>query len=102
MLLRHVATLCVVSVVMSRALGQDVRPHTFEVASVKPASPNQNSVDFVVSPGGRLRITNLTLANMIREAYQVKYYQVSGGPAWLDTDRFNIEAKPAGQPTRNE
>jgi uncharacterized protein (TIGR03435 family) len=94
--------MCLVSVLMTRAPAQEVRPLTFEVASVKSASPNQNAVDFVVSPGGRLRITNLTLAEMIREAYQFKYYQVSGGPAWLDTDRFNVEAKPAGQPARNE
>src|SRR6266567_1294132 len=100
-MLRHLSV-CFVSIITARAFGQDVRPPTFEVASVKPASPNQNAFDFVVSPGGRLRITNLTLAEMIREAYQLKYYQVSGGPGWLNTDRFNVEAKAPGQPTRNE
>jgi uncharacterized protein (TIGR03435 family) len=30
---------------------------------------------------------------MILEAYHVPQYQLSGGPGWLESDRFNIEAK---------
>jgi uncharacterized protein (TIGR03435 family) len=94
---------CLVSVISAIAVGQNVASPTFEVASVKPVSRDQRSiVDFVISPGGRLRITNLTLADMIRQAYQVKYWQVKGGPGWLDTDRFNVEAKAAGEATRKE
>ena len=52
--------------------------------------------------GGRLRATNLTLAELIREAYQIKYYQLAGGPGWLDSDCFNVEAKGSGQPTRKD
>src|SRR5512142_1191498 len=81
----------------SAAFGQ-----SFEVASVKPADPRQSAVDFVISPGGRLKATNLTLAEMIRESYHVKYYQLSGGPAWLDTARFHIDAKAAGDPSREQ
>lgn len=99
---RRVAAALFVSLAMGAALGQEVLPPTFEAASVKPASPNQSAVDFVVSPGGRLRIVNLTLAGMIREAYHLKYYQVSGGPGWVETDRFNVEAKASGDATRNE
>jgi uncharacterized protein (TIGR03435 family) len=75
---------------------------TFEVASVKPSNPSQSAVDLVQSPGGRLRITNLTLGEMIREAYEMKFFELSGGPGWVNTDRFNIEAKAAGEPSRRE
>jgi uncharacterized protein (TIGR03435 family) len=75
---------------------------SFEVASVKPADPSQRAVDLVISPGGRLRAVNVTLTDMLREAYQVKYYQVSGGPGWMESARFNIEAQAPGEPGRNE
>ena len=75
---------------------------SFEVASVKPSDPRQSAVDFVISPGGRLRVTNLTLADMIREAYRVKHYQIFGGPAWMQTARFHVDAKAAGEPTRDQ
>ncbi|MDE3166460.1 MAG: TIGR03435 family protein [Acidobacteriota bacterium] len=82
--------------------GQSPAVPSFEVASVRPAGPDQRSVDFVLSPGGRLKAVNVTLAQMVREAYQVKYYQVAGGPGWMDNARFNIEAKAAGEPGRQE
>ena len=82
--------------------GQSPVSALFEVASVRPADPNQRAVDFVISPGGRLRATNVTLAHMLHEAYQVKYYQVSGGPGWLKDARFNIDAVSIGEPTRKE
>jgi uncharacterized protein (TIGR03435 family) len=75
----------------------------FEVASIKPADPSQSMIDFRVLAGGRLRVVNRTLSEMVREAYRLKPYQrVSGGPAWKDTDRFNVEAKAAGEATREE
>jgi uncharacterized protein (TIGR03435 family) len=74
----------------------------FETASVKPADPTQSVVDLVISPG-RLRIVNLTLSTMVREAYQLKAYQrIGGGPAWKDSDRFNVDAKAAGEPNRDQ
>jgi uncharacterized protein (TIGR03435 family) len=41
---------------------------------------------------------------LIAEAYHVYDYQVSGGPKWIDDDRFDIEAKAAGgtRPTKAE
>jgi uncharacterized protein (TIGR03435 family) len=30
---------------------------------------------------------------MIEVAYRVKYEQIVGGPSWLDTDRFDLQAK---------
>lgn len=70
---------------------------TFEVASVKPAKPEQSIVDFQVLPGGRLRIVNLTLAEIVRSAYRMKFFQTAGGPAWMQSDRFNIEATASGE-----
>ena len=102
MLLNRLSQICLSGMFLATCIGQSVSPVRFEVASVKPSDPNQRAVDFVVSPGGRLRATNLTLAELIREAYQIKYYQLAGGPGWLDFDCFNVEAKGSGQPTRKD
>ena len=76
-------------------------PPAFEVASVKPA-PQNEAADFRTYPGGRLTMTNLTLEVIIREAFTVKHYQISGGPRWLESDRFDIEAKADGNPSREQ
>jgi uncharacterized protein (TIGR03435 family) len=34
-----------------------------------------------------------TLRELIRAAYHVLDYQISGGPAWIDTDRYNFRVK---------
>ena len=39
---------------------------------------------------------------IIQEAYGVKRYQLSGGPAWLHADLFDIEAKAEGDPSRDQ
>jgi len=45
-------------------------------------------------PGGRLVAGNAPLAMLIQRAYSVQDYQVAGGPSWIHTDGYDIEAKP--------
>lgn len=46
---------------------------------------------------GRVTYTFSTIRDLIVDAYGVKRNQVSGGPGWLDSERFDIVAKvPAG------
>lgn len=43
---------------------------------------------------GRCQFTNVTLAMLIQRAYNLDSQgdKISGGPKWLDSDRFDIEA----------
>src|ERR1039457_5492305 len=41
---------------------------------------------------GQLTYTNVSLKNILTNAYNVKGYQLSG-PKWLDSERFDITAK---------
>ncbi|MGA3238278.1 MAG: TIGR03435 family protein [Bryobacteraceae bacterium] len=77
-------------------LGQTpARPPAFEVASVKvsKAPPGSDSSKGTL---GSLTMRNMTLRACIGMAYNLKEFQVLGGPKWLDSDRYDIDAKPAG------
>ncbi|MBI2685429.1 MAG: TIGR03435 family protein [Acidobacteria bacterium] len=67
----------------------------FEVASVKPAGPEARGIVMQFTPGGGVRIGNGNLKQILTLAYGVERFQISGGPGWVDSDRFEIVAKGA-------
>jgi len=84
--------LVVVSVFLCAAAAAQSNP-TFEVAIVKASGITAGSwVRF--QPGGRLSAASW-LKQLIQIAYGVEDYQVTGGPAWLGTQWYEIEAKAA-------
>lgn len=76
----------------------------FEVASIKPAAlPGGGAIRLGLRGGpgsgdpARVTFNLSTIRDLMAEAYGVKRNQISGGPKWLDSDRFDIVAKvPAG------
>ena len=75
---------------------------TYEVASIKPAAPGQIGRFIRPTPGGRLNANNITLKDLIQIAYRIQSFQVTGGPAWLGSDGFDIIAKAEGDPPLNQ
>ena len=80
----------------------------FEVASVKLAAPQTGDGVFVGVRGGpgtqdatRITYVNLSLRNLLTEAYRVRAYQVTG-PDWIDTERYDITAKVAEGATKDQ
>src|SRR5262245_32306868 len=84
----------------------------FDVASVKPqqqtiaeaVQANQGNLNAVFEsvgirtlPGGRLTARFVTLRALILRAYDIKDYQLEGGPAWVGSANFEINAKAAGE-----
>jgi uncharacterized protein (TIGR03435 family) len=70
----------------------------FEVASIKPSAPQPpGRTDSRMSTDtGRLNYTNVTVKDVLGQAYKVQAYQIAG-PDWIETERFDIAAKiPAG------
>jgi bla regulator protein blaR1 len=72
-------------------------PLTFEIASVKPAAkdcagPCPMMVRYL--PGGGFRAEGMTLKFLIGFAYNVRDFQITGGPAWINSDRYEINARP--------
>src|SRR5262245_33582577 len=82
---------------MLNARSQEKSPQ-FEIADVHTSVPGL----FPEMAGGILRegryeIRNATMVDLIKTAYGVPDEKVSGGPDWLETDRFDVIAKaPAG------
>src|SRR5580658_6761853 len=66
----------------------------FEVASLKPTPPQEREIALYTWPGGRITVTNFTLRQLIQQAYGVEKFQISGGPAWIDVERYSMEAHP--------
>lgn len=75
------------------AFGQPATARRFEVASIKPSNADPGSNSGLRTAHGRLDASNVTLKRCIMGAYGVGPHEISGGPDWLDTDRFEISAK---------
>jgi uncharacterized protein (TIGR03435 family) len=74
---------------------QAAQPLSFEVATVRPMDtkkPHPPSVDIA---GDRFAATGMTVKELIKIAYDLSYgaeRQISGGPTWLASTPFDIEA----------
>jgi uncharacterized protein (TIGR03435 family) len=69
-------------------------PREFEVAAIHLSAVAPGAGTSVeVFEGGRIRIINEPIKLLVRQAFQVQNTQISGGPEWLDSDRYDIEAK---------
>jgi bla regulator protein blaR1 len=71
---------------------------SFEVASVKRNNSGDGSSTRRMQPGGTTFV-NVPLRQLIIGAYGVQPFQVIGGPAWITSDRFDINAKAEGAPS---
>ena len=71
-------------------------PPLFEVASIKPNKSGDVRTSMMPYPEGRLIAENNSLKQLVRAAFGVKDFQISGGPDWFDADRFDIVAKAEG------
>jgi uncharacterized protein (TIGR03435 family) len=79
----------------SLAHGQEKAPRlTFEVAAIKPSQPDARSGGIKPRPAGDgYMVQNMPVKIMISLMYKVPSRQITGGPDWLNTDRWDIEAK---------
>jgi uncharacterized protein (TIGR03435 family) len=88
----------------SRAQTASAPTPKFEVASIKPHKMISNEVHRTVDvfPGGRLVGHDATLQQLIQHAYDVRYFQITGGPGWVSSDGYDVEAKAAGNASREQ
>ena len=90
---------------MTVTLSAQTPKPTFEVASVKKLDQLVTSMVFGFGPpirGGTLRLTNSTVAALIKYAYGLRDFQVVGGPDWINKDLFEVQSKATGEPPPTE
>ena len=75
-------------------------PTAFEIASIKLNTSGSRGAESHTR-GGVLTLRNYPLKQMIENAYDVRDYSLSG-PDWLDTLRFDVEARPPSQASREQ
>jgi len=87
---------CLLVVIVSAAFirAQPAAPK-FEVASIKLHQDLVRTVGVAIS-GTRVTISAMSVNNLVGYAYDLKSYQVSGGPNWATADRWDIGAKGEG------
>jgi uncharacterized protein (TIGR03435 family) len=87
-----------VCVVLGTALSLAQEP-AFEVASIRPTPATVTKTgDIQIMPNGRFLATGTTPKALILRAYGLVDAQVIGAPSWLDSDRFEIDARTAAPP----
>ena len=71
----------------------------FEVATIKPSQPDRQGKGITIR-GGKLLTINTTLGDLVTFAYGMHLKQITGAPPWLESEKYDIEAKPEaeGQP----
>lgn len=77
----------------------DAHP-TFEVATIKPTKPGEQRT-YLIWRGQDMQVVNFSLADLVKFAYDMQDKQIVNAPAWMPTDKFDIDAKPdtPGQPS---
>src|SRR5580693_1993479 len=78
-------------------------PPAFDLADVH-ASPHAMNpfMQGGVIRGGKFTIKNATMVDLITTAYGVEADFVLGGPSWLETDRFDVNAKAPAASSQDE
>jgi uncharacterized protein (TIGR03435 family) len=68
------------------------------VAAVKPNNAVDARTLSEYSPSGFLNATAITVSTLLRTAYRVQDFQITGAPGWLATKRYDISARADGTP----
>jgi uncharacterized protein (TIGR03435 family) len=68
----------------------------FEVATIKPSKPDAQGRGFRVQ-GRHFSTFNTSVSSLITFAYGIQAKQITGGPAWLETEKYDLGAQPDGE-----
>ena len=79
------------------AYAQAPPARAFEVASIKPFDGDMHQVRIQMSPGGRYNAKGVNVRALIQQAFDIRDFQIAGGPSWLASDRWEINAKAEGE-----
>lgn len=87
------------AIVAAAAVGaaQDLR---FETATITRSQSGSLSGGSQILPDGRVIITNTPIRDLLRIVYDVPEFAIVGAPEWFASERYDVAAQAAGQPSR--
>jgi uncharacterized protein (TIGR03435 family) len=77
-------------------------PPAFEVASIKRNVSGETRFQQTLQPGGRYVAVNIPARMLIMRAYRLLEFHLSGAPAWVDSERYDIVGLAPGATTADE
>jgi uncharacterized protein (TIGR03435 family) len=76
-----------------KLMAADADP-SFDVATIKPNNSGATSMQGLTISGRNFATRASSLQDLIGFAYEVQAKQITGGPDWMDKDRYDIAAVP--------
>jgi uncharacterized protein (TIGR03435 family) len=82
-----------------KMMDENAKPE-FEVATIKPSRPEER-FSLTVNRSGMLNTTATSVSELLKFAYDLHPRQITGGPAWIESEKFDVSGKPdrPGMPT---
>jgi uncharacterized protein (TIGR03435 family) len=65
----------------------------FDVAAIKRSDPSHVGAQTYFAPGGKFVALTAPLKSLVCFAYRLREHQVAGGPAWFESEPFDVTAK---------
>jgi uncharacterized protein (TIGR03435 family) len=90
----------ILATALSFAVATSQPRRSFERISINTSAPGSRS--FSLSGLPNLTVKNASLRDLIRVAYQVRDFQISGGPDWIDSAHYDIDANAKDKPNPKE
>jgi uncharacterized protein (TIGR03435 family) len=90
------------NVPLTQAQSEQMPNSRFEVASIKPNTSHYDNPRIAAPVGGRFTAGNITVGQLMRNAYQIQDFQISGQPSWFDSDRYDVEANAGRNASTSE
>jgi uncharacterized protein (TIGR03435 family) len=97
--MRALCTLCLAFTAFSQSTPQ------FDTAVLKPSAPGSYGKPYAILIGSQFTARTVTPRNLIAQAWNLQENQILGGPEWLNSDRYDLTAKPdisGGVPSRDD
>jgi uncharacterized protein (TIGR03435 family) len=100
-LVRRITLAAVVVVLAVPGVPAQQPTPAFDVASVRPQREPIRAENVATGmipralPGGRFSVTHVTVESLLAFAYDLRPYRIVGGPDWIRTDLFAVDAKAA-------
>lgn len=64
----------------------------YDVATIKPTSASDGNVRFLFTPDG-ISLAGVPIQMLLREGFHVEDDHIIGAPAWVNTKRYDVQAK---------